>query len=142
MHPTYLFVVLDVNHQDPDQALLPPRIVQLPSVPISTAVKHVQLSTCFKSFTLDAEAGRCKLFPQLEVPSVWRVPCPRSPVSKKQFNHLTSGRKHTWHFFLPRGTNQLSCLCLPLLKPSGSCAIPHQRREKRNYTTLHQVARN
>ena len=60
----------------------------------------------------------------------------------KQLNRLTSARKHTWHFFLPRGTNQLSCLCLPLLKPSGSCAISHQRREKRNNTTLHQVARN
>ena len=61
-----------------------------------------------------------------------------------------------WHFFLPLGTNQASCLCLPLLRPSGSL-WKHKLDTKSEYQqlkdisffwklgeaeTLHQVARN
>ena len=66
----YLLVVLDVDHQDSDQALLPPRIVQLPSVPI------------WKS---------CLFYPMRKVsPGMWQL---------KSVNYFLSSEPHLYSMF-------------------------------------------
>lgn len=134
----YLLVVLDVNHQDSDQALLPPRIVQLPSVPIwkksclfypmrKVSPGMWQLKSV--NYFLSSESHLYSMFHVLDyLPhKICRISMSMSailPISPKNCLVMKSLRYccwiPTWHLFLPRGTNQASCSCFPLLKPSGS----------------------
>ena len=87
---------------------------------------------------MDEEAGRCKLFPQLEVPSVWRVPCPRSPVSKKQ-NSLTishpAGNTPGTSFYRAVRTSSHAYVCLCSNHPD-----PVQFPIKEGKKKLHNLA--